>query len=97
MKAVFVSYNQAHTERVQEALDRKHIRGFTKWVETEGRGTETGDPHYGSHAWPAKNSSILAIVPDAKVEEVMEALRAVDDTSPDLGLRAFYWHVEGGL
>mgnify|MGYP001525039816 CR=1 FL=1 len=62
MKAVFLSYNQALTDRVNAILDEQGIRGFTKWALTEGRGSVDGEPHYGTHAWPSMNASILAIV-----------------------------------
>ena len=46
MKAVFLSYNQALTDRVNAILDKQGIRGFTKWALTEGRGSVDGEPHY---------------------------------------------------
>ena len=51
MKAVFLSYNQALTDRVNAILDEQGIRGFTRWALTEGRGSFDGEPHYGTHAW----------------------------------------------
>ena len=50
MKAVFISYNQALTDRVHAILDEQGIRGFTKWALTQGRGSVDGEPHYGTHA-----------------------------------------------
>lgn len=47
MKAVFLSYNQALTDRVNAILDEQGIRGFTRWALTEGRGSVDGEPHYG--------------------------------------------------
>ena len=43
MKAVFLSYNQALTDRVNAILDEQGIRGFTKWALTEGRGSVDGE------------------------------------------------------
>ena len=68
MKAVFIAYNQANTERIDYLLDKLEIRGFTQWVDVNGRGTETGNPQLGTHTWPEKNSAVLTIVPDEKVE-----------------------------
>ena len=59
MKAVFYSYNQALTDRVNRILDEQGIRGFTRWALTEGRGSFDGEPHYGTHAWPSMNTSLL--------------------------------------
>ena len=61
MKAVFLSYNQALTDRVNAILDEQGIRGFTRWALTEGRGSFDGEPHYGTHAWPSMNASLMAI------------------------------------
>ena len=78
MKAVFLSYNQALTDRVNAIFDEQGIRGFTKWALTEGRGSVDGEPHYGTHAWPSMNASILAIVDDEKVAPLMDAFREMD-------------------
>ncbi len=97
MKAILISYNQALTEKVSYILDRHSVRGFTKWEDVLGRGTSTGEPHYGTHTWPAKNSAILAIVEDAKVEPLLESLRKLDSASSEQGVRAFVWNIEGGM
>jgi len=97
MKALFISYNQVHTERVSRILDQNHARGFTKWALTEGRGSQTGEPHYGTHAWPSLNSSVLAIVEDHLAAPIVEALRELDEESPEHGLKAYFWNVEGSL
>lgn len=94
MKAVFISYNQALTDRVHAILDELSIRGFTKWALTEGRGSFEGEPHYGTHAWPSMNASILTIVEDEKVAPLLGALRAMDATTSQQGSRAFVWNVE---
>ena len=59
-----------------------------------GAGTKTCDPHLGSHAWPTMNSSILTIVPDERVDTLMERLHELDVNNEMLGLRAFVWNVE---
>ncbi len=94
MKAVFISYNQALTERIYKILDEQSIRGFTKWDLTEGRGTFDGEPHYGTHTWPSMNSSIMTIIEDEKVAPLMEALRKMDEKTKMQGSRAFVWNIE---
>jgi nitrogen regulatory protein PII len=94
MKAIFISYNQALTDRVNKMLDDNGVRGFTRWGLTEGRGSIDGEPHYGTHAWPAMNSSILAIVEDAQIAPLLDALRAIDETTKQQGSRAFVWNIE---
>lgn len=93
MKAIFISYNQALTDRINRMLDELGVRGFTRWALTEGRGTYDGEPHYGTHAWPSMNTSILAIVEDEKVEPVLAALRTIDSQTKMQGSRAFVWDI----
>ncbi len=94
MKAIFITYNQILNDRVHEVLDRHFARGFSKWDLTYGRGGIDGEPHYGNHAWPSMNSSILTIVEDRKVTPIMDALRDLDEQTKKQGLRAFVWNVE---
>ncbi|MBR2424980.1 MAG: hypothetical protein IKD05_05590 [Tidjanibacter sp.] len=97
MKALFISYNQAMTERIATMLDELDIRGYTLFPLTHGRGSYTGEPHMGSHTWPAMNTSIIAVVDDSKVEPAMEALRAIDKDTQLQGMRAFVWNVEAEM
>jgi len=94
MKTIFISYNQAHTEKVLAILDKCNARGFTRWDVTHGRGSVDGEPHYGTHTWPAMNSSILTIVEDDKVEPILSRLKTIDEKHPAHGLRAFVWNCE---
>ena len=95
MKAVFIAYNQALTEAVNSILDRHHIRGYTKWADAQGRGSSTGEPHFGTHTWPAMNSAILAIAEEERVEPLLESLKKLDAKAEQQGLRAFVWNIEG--
>jgi hypothetical protein len=94
MKAVFISYGQSLIEPIEHLLDKLHIRGFTRWTETFGRGSESGEPHYGTHAWPSKNASTLAIVSDDEAERILKALRLLNEQADEQGLNAFVWTVE---
>ena len=66
-KAVFITYNQALTERVAFLLDQLQIKGFTQWPLVNGAGTETGEPRMGSHTWPEMNSATITIVEEEMV------------------------------
>ena len=50
MKSVFITFDQAFFERIMALLDRQGCRGFSYWQQVQGRGSKTGEPHYGSHA-----------------------------------------------
>ena len=71
MKGIFVAYDQAYNMDIADMLQNLGVRGFTMWHDIAGRGSQTGEPHLGTHAWPA-----------------------MDEETPDLGLRAFVWNVE---
>jgi len=93
MKSVFIAYNQAHTERVNFIFDRLKIKGYTQWDNVSGRGSETGEPHLGTHTWPEQNSAVLTIVEDELVEELLEAVKKLDEINKDVGIRAFVWNI----
>lgn len=94
MKSVFIAFDQAFQERIVEVLDRNNCRGFTRFEQVQGRGSKTGEPHYGSHAWPSMCSAIITMVEDEKVDRLLDALHALDVETEMLGLRAFVWNVE---
>ena len=60
----------------------------------QGRGSKTGEPHYGNHAWPTLNSAILTMVEDEKVDHFLEILHNLDKETEAQGLRAFVWNIE---
>ena len=94
MKTVFIAYNQALTEAVNVILDRHSIRGYTKWGNVQGRGSYDGEPHFGTHTWPAMNAAILAIMDEEKVEPLLTSLKKLDAKAEQQGLRAFVWNCE---
>lgn len=94
MKAVFITFDQAHYERIIDTLDRLNCRGYTAWQQVTGRGSVNGEPHYGTHAWPSLASAIITMVADEMVAHLLEKLREYNDERPKLGLRAFVWKIE---
>jgi len=97
MKSIFISFDQAYYEQVQAILSINHVRGFTGWEAVIGRGTKTGEPHYGTHAWPSLNTAIITVVDDEKVKPILDDLRVLDGTSELMGVRAFVWNIEDGM
>ena len=95
MKAVFIVYGQPLSQPIGNLLDKLNIRGFTRWDEVQGRGGKKGEPHYGTHAWPSKNGAILAIIDEQKVNDLLEALRHINEQAEQQGLNAFVWNIEG--
>ena len=94
MKSIFITYDQAYNMEIADAMEEIGVRGFTMWQDIAGRGSETGEPHLGNHAWPTMNNAILTFVPDDKVDAILAMVRAKDEETPALGLRAFVWNIE---
>ncbi len=94
MKSIFIAYDQAYNMEIADAMQEIGVRGFTMWQDIAGRGSETGEPHLGNHAWPTMNNAILTFVPDDKVDAILAMVRAKDEETPALGLRAFVWNIE---
>ena len=97
MKTVFIAYDQALQDYVIDALNDSNVRGYTFFEQAGGRGSRTGDPHLGSHAWPSMNSAILSVMEDEKVQPLLRRLKQLDEDNQMLGLRAFVWNVEESL
>ena len=94
MKGIFIAYDQAYNMDIADAIEKLGVRGFTMWQDIAGRGSQTGEPHLGNHAWPTMNNALLTFVEDDKVDAILKAIRDFDEDSPALGLRAFVGHVE---
>lgn len=97
MKAIFITFDQAHYPRIIDILDRQNCRGYTSWEQVQGRGSINGEPHLGSHAWPSQASAIITMAEDSRVDAVLQRLHALDLESPRLGLRAFVWDIERSI
>jgi nitrogen regulatory protein PII len=93
MKAIMIIYNQAHTEKVEYMLDKLAIKGYSLWENVQGRGSDKGVPHLGTHAWPEINKSVLTIVEDELVDSVLDIVKKIDSVNDEVGIRAFVWDV----
>lgn len=94
MKAILITYNQALTEKVEETLDRLFIRGYTQWTNVKGRGTTKGEPHMGTHTWPALNTAVLTVIKDDEANRLLEEMDKLKQSAEEQGLRAFVWNIE---
>jgi len=93
MKAIMIIYNQANTEKIEYMLEKLGIRGYSLWENVQGRGTNTGVPHLGTHAWPEINKSVISVVEDNLVDRVLDAVKKIDAINEEVGIRAFVWDV----
>ncbi len=94
MKAVFIVYNMAQTEKVEYLFEKLDIRGFTRWTDLTGRGSVDGPPHMNTHTWPEQNTARLAVVEDEAVEAILDGVKKLDEVNKDVGIRAFTWNIE---
>ena len=93
MKAVFIVYNQAQTEKVEYLFIKLNIRGFTRWTDLTGQGSIDGPPHMNTHTWPEQNSARMAVVEDEVLPAILEGVKRLDEENKDVGIRAFAWDV----
>ena len=94
MKAIFIVYNQAQTEKVEYLFDKLDIRGFTRWTDLTGRGSVDGPPHMNTHTWPEQNMARLAVVEDEMVDAILNGVKRLDEENKDVGIRAFVWTID---
>ena len=94
MKAILITYNQAYYDDIAKVLNNHGVKGYTEWDEIKGHGSETGEPHLGTHAWPTLNNAVVTVVDDGCVDGILQDLRERDLKAPELGLRAFVWTIE---
>ena len=94
MKAILITYNQAYYDDIAKVLNAHGVKGYTEWDEIKGHGSEKGEPHLGTHAWPTLNNAIITVMDDDRVEGVLHDLHEHDEKAPELGLRAFVWQIE---
>jgi nitrogen regulatory protein PII len=93
MKAVMIIFNQAHSEKIEYMFDKLGIKGYSLWENVQGRGTSTGVPHLGTHAWPEINKSVLTIIDDSLVDTVLDKVKRIDKINEEVGIRAFVWDI----
>ena len=94
MKAVMIVFNQSISDEVYDILDKLKIRGFTRWTDVHGRGSDKGEPHFGTHIWPSVNGVLLTVVDEDKVEPILEEVKRINSLVEEEGLRAFVWNIE---
>ncbi len=97
MKAIFITYNQAFHDEIMDIMNKSGIRGYTYWEQVAGKGSVSGDPHLGDHAWPTLNSSLMIMLDESLADPFMRKLSELDKSSPAMGLRAFKWAIEASI
>ncbi len=96
-KAVFIAYNQAHEPLIHQTLQSLGLKGYSQWQDIQGRGSNGGVPHLGTHIWPTLNNALLVILASNQVQGLLAQLRKINEDYPQQGLRAFVWNIEDGI
>ena len=78
MKSVLITFDQAYYERYHGIARPFGTVVASHTLKVQGRGSKTGDPHFGSHAWPSMCSAILTVVDDKKVDPLLDTLHKMD-------------------
>jgi len=94
MKAVMIVYNHGISEEVFDALEILGIKGFTRWSNVHGQGTNKGEPRMGTHIWPSQNVVLLTVVEDEKVDPLLEKVKSINEEAEEQGIHAFVYNVE---
>ena len=89
MKTVFITYNQAYHEIIVRLLTKMSLRGYTSFERAQGRGSKTGEPHIGGPRLAYDElGDVRHRLPMTTCTRAAGALRALDEATPDQGLRA---------
>ena len=94
MKAIFIVYNQAQTEKVEYLFEKLKIRGFTRWTDLTGRGSVDGPPPMKTHTGPEQNMSRMAVMEEDTVPAVLDGVKRQYEDNADVGIRAFVWDID---
>lgn len=75
MKLLMMLYAGPNPQRVADVLGEHEVNAFTEIDRARGRGS-TGRVE-GTRAWPGETSVLFTVVPDERVGELQQALRAL--------------------
>ncbi len=89
-----IDFNHSITEEVNDALADLKIRGYTRWLNVHGQGSEKGEPHLGTHIWPAQNVVIMTAIEDELVDPLLDKVKAIDKEAEEQCIHAFVWTIE---
>lgn len=93
MKMALIAYCEAADTEIVKAIKEVGIKGYTKFEEALGEGTET-QPRLGTQCWPGKNNVLAIAVEDNEVEPLLNKIMELKSEYPRAGIRAFILPVE---
>jgi nitrogen regulatory protein PII len=88
MKMVLIAYCETADYEIIWAIKEAGIKGYTKFTEVPGEGTET-PPKLGTHCWPGENNFLAIAVEDKELELLLPAVNEMKKRHPKAGIKAF--------
>lgn len=88
-----IAYCEAADIEIVKAIKETGIKGYTKFEEALGEGTET-QPRLGTHCWPGKNNVLAIAIEDDEVNLILDKVRTLKAEYPRAGIRAFILPME---
>ena len=88
MKIVWIAYNQAIGDEVNESLKRCGVTNYTKIPVAHGVGQHSGF-HMDSHIWPGVNSLLMIACTEETKDRLLEEVRNLKRSFEKEGIKAF--------
>lgn len=93
MKMILLAYCEAADEDMIASLKKAGVRGYTKFTQVLGEGTET-NPRLGTQCWPGRNNVLAIAIDEEAFPVVMSKIRTMKARYPKAGIKAFVLPVE---
>lgn len=74
MKFVHITFHFEYADEIERILDRHEVENFVRYSMLEGK--DCDGKHYGTQVYPGSTTVVQARIPEDKLKELMEDLRA---------------------
>jgi len=88
VKMVLIAYCEAADYEVIDAIKEAGIKGYTKFTEVLGEGTET-QPRLGTQCWPGKNNFLAIAVEEKELNLLIPTIKKLKQRHPKAGIKIF--------
>jgi hypothetical protein len=92
MKMVLLNYYVGIDAEVKELLAKHGVCTYTRFPEVEGR-ISCGEPRESSHVWPGANSTLFAVLDDAKADALVREIESFNAGAYGEGIDAYVLEV----
>lgn len=93
MRMVWIAYNQAMGDEIEECLEKCGVQSYTKFPLIHGVGRHSG-PHMGTHIWPGVNALLMIACSEETKDRLLAGVRALREAFEKEGIKAFVMPVE---